>query len=119
MFASLGDAVVLDECHQDAATAISGSGPAYVARFVDALVVAGTRNGLAPDVATRLALQTLTGTAALMSETDRTPAQIVETVASPGGTTVAALEQLDEHGFDRSVSAAVDAAVRRAKELGE
>jgi pyrroline-5-carboxylate reductase len=119
MFASLGDAVVLDEFHQDAATAISGSGPAYVARFVDALVVAGTRNGLAPDVATRLALQTLMGTAALMRETNRTPEQIIETVASRGGTTVAALEQLDEHGFDRSVSAAVDAAVRRAKELGE
>jgi pyrroline-5-carboxylate reductase len=119
MFASLGDAVVLDECHQDAATAISGSGPAYVARFVEALVMAGTRNGLSPDVATRLALQTLMGTAALMRETDRTPEQIVESVASPGGTTVAALEQLDEQGFDRSVSAAVDAAVRRAKELGK
>jgi pyrroline-5-carboxylate reductase len=119
MFASLGDAVVLDECHQDAATAISGSGPAYAARFVGALVAAGKGNGLAPDVATRLALQTVVGTAVLMRETNRTPEEIIETVASPGGTTVAALEQLDEHGFDRSVSAAVDAAVRRAKELGE
>jgi pyrroline-5-carboxylate reductase len=118
MFASLGDAIVIDESYQDAATAISGSGPAYVARFVDALVEAGERQGLPRGVATGLAVQTLLGTAVLLRETGRTPAQLVDSVASPGGTTLAALERLDEGPFARSVDDAVDAAVHRAKELG-
>jgi pyrroline-5-carboxylate reductase len=118
MFAALGDAVVIEERHQDAATAVSGSGPAYVARFVAALAEAGERQGLPHDVAARLAGRTVEGTVALMRESALSPAQVVEAVASPGGTTVAALKRLDETGFDASVDSAVEAAVRRAGELG-
>lgn len=118
MFAAIGDAVIIDEKHQDAATAISGSGPAYVAILVDALARAGVRHGLPRDVAQRLAIQTLRGTAELLDRTGQHPEALADGVASPGGTTIAAIEQLEAGGFRSSVGAAVTAAVERAKELG-
>ncbi len=118
MFAAVGDAVVLEERHQDAATAISGSGPAYVAMFVDALARSGVRQGLTRDVAQRLALQTLRGTAELLAVTGQHPESLVDAVSSPGGTTIAAIEALESRGFRSSVGEAVAAAVRRSKELG-
>ncbi len=117
-FAQLGDAIVIDERFQDAATAISGSGPAYVALFVDALARAGVRHGLARDVAQHLAVQTLAGTAELIRATGQHPEQLIDTVSSPGGTTIAALEVLEARGFRAAVAEAVSAAVARAKELG-
>ncbi len=117
MFAAIGRVIVLDERYQDAATAISGSGPAYVATFIDALARAGVRQGLARDVAQALAVQTLRGTVALLDGTGQHPEQLVDAVSSPGGTTIAALEALEAGGFRSSVSAAVAAAVARAKEL--
>ncbi len=118
MFGALGKAVVLDERYQDAATAISGSGPAYVATFVDALARAGVREGLPRDVAQTLAVQTVRGTVELLERTGQHPEQLVDAVSSPGGTTIAALEALDRGGFRASVAAAVAAAVARARELG-
>lgn len=117
MFAALGRVIVLDERYQDAATAISGSGPAYVALFVDALARAGVRHGLTRDVAQALAVQTLRGTAALLEETGQHPEQLVDAVSSPGGTTIAALDALEAGGFRSAISTAVAAAVARAKEL--
>jgi pyrroline-5-carboxylate reductase len=114
----LGKAIVLPEEHQNVATAISGSGPAYVAVFVDALTRAGERNGLARDDARLLAVQTVRGTAGLLEGADMQPDTLIDSVASPGGTTVAALGALDENGFASAVSAAVEAAIRRAEELG-
>lgn len=118
LFAELGRAVVLDERYQDIATAISGSGPAYVALFVDALARAGVRHGLARGVAQELAVQTLRGTADLIEATGQHPEQLIDAVASPGGTTIAALEVLEGLGFRTAVAEAVSAAVERAKELG-
>lgn len=118
LFAELGRAVVLDERYQDAATALSGSGPAYVALFVDALARAGVRQGLTRDVAQMLAVQTLRGTVELIESTGQHPEQLVDAVTSPGGTTAAALEALEAGGFRTAVAEAVAAAVRRAKELG-
>lgn len=118
IFAELGRAVVLDERYQDAATALSGSGPAYVALFVDALARAGVRQGLTRDVAQALALQTLRGTVELIETTGSHPEQVVDAVTSPGGTTAAALEALEAYGFRTAVAEAVSAAVERAKELG-
>ncbi len=118
LFGAVGKAVVLDERFQDAATAISGSGPAYVAIFVDALARAGVRQGLPRDVAQQLAVQTLRGTAELLERTGQHPEQLADAVASPGGTTIAAIEQLEAGGFRSSVGNAVAAAVKRAKELG-
>jgi len=118
LFAELGRAVVLDERYQDAATALSGSGPAYVALFVDALARAGVRQGLTRDVAQSLALQTIRGTIELIETTGSHPEQVVDAVTSPGGTTAAALEALEAYGFRTAVAEAVSAAVERAKELG-
>jgi pyrroline-5-carboxylate reductase len=118
MFGVMGRSVVVPEDHQDLATAISGSGPAYVARFIDALASAGQKQGLPREVALELALQTAHGTAHLLAEGGMTPAELIEGVSSPGGTTVAALEELSRGGFDETIDAGVDAAVRRAKELG-
>jgi pyrroline-5-carboxylate reductase len=118
LFGAIGRCVVLDERHQDAATAISGSGPAYVAVFVDALARAGVRQGLSRDVAQALAIQTVRGTVELIERTGQHPEQLVDAVSSPGGTTIAALEALEAGGFRAAVSAAVAAAVARGRELG-
>jgi len=117
-FAELGRAIVLDERYQDAATALSGSGPAYVALFVDALTRAGVRQGLTRETAQMLVVQTLVGTAELIEATGQHPEQLVDAVTSPGGTTSAALAALEASGFRAAVAEAVAAAVQRAKELG-
>lgn len=118
LFEAVGRAIVIDERYQDAATAISGSGPAYVALFVDAMARAGVRQGLTRDIAEELAVQTVRGTADLLEGTGMHPEQLVDGVASPGGTTIAAVEVLEAKGFRTAVAGAVDAAVRRSKELG-
>ncbi len=117
LFSAVGSAIILAEGYQNAATAISGSGPAYVALFVDALARAGVRQGLPRDVAQLLAMRTITGTVALLEETGQHPQQLIDGVSSPGGTTIAAVEALDAGGFTTSIASAVAAAVKRAKEL--
>lgn len=117
LFGAVGDTIVVAEGHQNAASAISGSGPAYVAILVDALSRAGVRHGLGRDIAQELAISTVGGTAALLAETGMHPEQLVDGVTSPGGTTIAAVEALEAGGFRASVAAAVAAAVARAREL--
>jgi pyrroline-5-carboxylate reductase len=118
MFEAIGEAIEIDERYQDAATAISGCGPAYVAIFVDALARAGVREGLTRAVAQKLALQTLRGTVELIEATGEHPEAVVDGVASPGGSTIAAVTALEEHGFRAAIAAAVHAAAIRSKELG-
>lgn len=115
---TVGEAVVLPESLQDAATAVSGSGPAYVAVFAEALTRAGVKQGLPLDVARKLAIQTLAGTAKLLTETGQHPEDLADAVASPGGTTAAALEALEARGFRAAIADAVDAAAKRSSELG-
>ena len=119
LFGCLGRAVVVDEVDMDAVCAVSGSGPAYVAAMVEALRDAGARQGLDPDLAEVLALQTVLGTARLIDETDLTPQSAREAVCSPGGTTLAALDAMNKAGFARVVDAGVAAAVVRSKELAQ
>jgi pyrroline-5-carboxylate reductase len=118
LFAAIGEAVVIDEKLQDAGTAISGSGPAYFALVVDALARAGVAQGLPRALAEQIAISTMRGTARLLDESGMHPEQLIDGVASPGGTTIAALHELEAGGVRATFGAAVAAAVRRSRELG-
>ncbi|MDE2149407.1 MAG: pyrroline-5-carboxylate reductase [Gammaproteobacteria bacterium] len=110
---------VEDESLLDVVTAVSGSGPAYFFRLAEALSAAGRRAGLPADVTEQLARQTLVGAGALVAADAAALAALRARVTSPGGTTAAALAQMDRDGFDTAVDALVSAALARARELGD
>ena len=103
----------------DAVTGLSGSGPAYVFLFLEALIDAGEDAGLPREAAEQLAMQTVYGAVCLAMNSDRSPAQLREQVSSPGGTTLAGLAQLDTGELRKTISRAVAAATARSVELGE
>lgn len=119
LFGCMGRACIVEESQMDAVCAISGSGPAYVAAMVEALRDAGVAQGLDFELAESMALQTVYGTAALIKTTGQSPEQTRISVCSPGGTTLAALDAMNQAGFADVFSAGVDAAVRRGEELGK
>ncbi len=117
IFSLVGIVVTVPEKQMDAVTGLSGSGPAYVFTFIEALSDAGVKNGLQRDVALQLAIQTVLGAAKMMAESTEHPAQLRDKVTSPGGTTIAALHALEKDGFRGVIMDAVDAACKRSKEL--
>lgn len=119
VFAAVGTTERVGESLLDAVTGLSGSGPAYVFRMVEALVEGAVKVGLPADQALRLATQTVVGAATLLSESQETPETLRQRVTSPGGTTAAGLAALDSAGFADAVVACVGAATARSAELGE
>jgi pyrroline-5-carboxylate reductase len=133
LFDSVGGVLTVPESQMDAVTALSGSGPAYFFLMVEALVDAGVAAGLSRQVATDLTAQTMAGSAAMLLErmdsgragegeapgtrADATAAQLRATITSPGGTTAAALRELERGGLRVAVDAAVQAAKRRSEQL--
>jgi pyrroline-5-carboxylate reductase len=118
LLAPTGLVLRVGEADMDAVTAISGSGPAYVFYLVDALAEAGVLLGLTRAQALDLARATFAGAAALLESTGEHPVVLRERVSSPGGTTVAALRELDAHGVRAAILAAAEAARDRSRELG-
>ncbi len=120
VLSSVGEEIyVTDEKYMDMATALSASGPAYVFLFIEALIDAGVYVGMPRDMARTLALQTVFGSARLVMETGRHPAELKDMVVSPGGTTAEALRVLEEQGVPSAIVAAVDAAFRKSVQLGQ
>lgn len=118
VMSAVGTAVRVPEALQDAVTALSGSGPAYVFYLVDAMAEGGVLLGLDRATARTLAVRTVLGAARLLDETGRHPAELREQVTSPAGTTVEALRVLDEEGVRAAVLRAMRAARDRSVELG-
>jgi pyrroline-5-carboxylate reductase len=119
IFNAMGKTVIIPESLMDAATGMSGSGPAYVSLFIEALADGGVRMGLPKKDALEMAIQTVLGTARLLSEHGEHPAHLKDRVASPGGTTIAGIAALEAKGFRGAVMEAVAAATQRSKELAK
>jgi pyrroline-5-carboxylate reductase len=117
MFKAVGKAVEVGEDLMDLVTGISGSGPAYLYTFMEALAESGVKGGLTPPAALEMAVQTVFGAARMVQETGKSPADLRDQVASPGGTTLAGLKVMEERGFKDIVQATVDAATARSAEL--
>lgn len=118
VMSAVGATQRVPEAQQDAVTALSGSGPAYVFYVVDAMAEAGVLLGLPRGTARELAVQTVLGAARMLDETGTHPVELREQVTSPGGTTAAALRVLDERGVRAALVAAVEAGCLRSRDLG-
>ena len=116
---SFGVGLPVEEKYLDAVTGLSGSGPAYVFVFIEALADGGVQVGLPRDVALKLALQTVYGAARMALESAKHLGELKDEVASPGGTTIAGLYALEQKGFRGAVMDAIVAATRRSQELGK
>ncbi len=119
LFSAVGVAEVVEEEMLDAVTGLTGSGPAYVFRMIEGLLEAAAQQGLPKDASTRLVKQMVYGAALLARDSEHDPAELRRRVTSPAGTTAAGLTALEEEEFTRVIAAAVDAATRRSRELGQ
>ncbi|MFT7618093.1 MAG: pyrroline-5-carboxylate reductase [Planctomycetota bacterium] len=118
IFDAVGDVVDVSEDQMDAVTGLSGSGPAYIYMIIEALTDGGVKMGLPRDKAIKLATQTVMGSAKLVKETGLHPAILRDQVTTPGGTAIAAIHDLEDHGLRPMLISAVVTATEKSKELG-
>ncbi len=117
IFSTVGIVVELDETHLDAVTGLSGSGPAYVFIIIESLADGGVKMGLPRDVAQKLAAQTVMGAAKMVLETKKHPGELKDMVATPAGTTITAIHELESSKIRATLIRAVEAATLRSKSL--
>jgi pyrroline-5-carboxylate reductase len=118
LLGAVGRVVRVPESQLDAVTALSGSGPAYFFFLVEAMIDAGILLGLPRTLAAELIVQTAIGSAVMLRDSGEHPVQLREAVTSPGGTTIAAIRELEIHGVRAALLAAIEAAYLRSRELG-
>jgi len=117
---SVGLTVWLEnEAQMDIVTALSGSGPAYIFRVIEAMENAATRAGLARETSRLLSIETVLGAAKLAMESEDSPAELRQKVTSPGGTTEQGLNQLEQGGIEQLFQNTIDAAIDRSREMGD
>jgi pyrroline-5-carboxylate reductase len=119
LLSAVGVAIQVKEALLDAVTGLSGSGPAYVYQFIEALSDGGVASGLPRDIATKLAAQTVLGAAKMVLETGQHPGALKDQVTSPGGTTIEGLHALEKGKLRATVMSAVRAATEKSKKLGQ
>lgn len=119
IFAAVGETLILPEKYLDAVTGLSGSGPGFFFLIVDAMIEAGVLQGLPRGTARQLVLQTMLGSARLMQESNGHPAQLRDMVTSPGGTTIAGIQVMEEYKIRATLLKTVETATRRSRELGQ
>ena len=117
LFSTSGEVVEVSEEMLDAVTALSGSGPAYFFNFVESMIDAGVELGLSKEIATKLAIETISGSAAMLKESGLDAQTLRKNVTSPKGTTAAALQVFSDNNFDSLILQAMSAAKKRAQEL--
>lgn len=119
MFGAVGDVISVEPKLMDAVTAVSGSGPAYVYLFIEALADGGVKAGLPRPIAMKLAAQTVKGSAMMVSETGVHPGELKDRVCSPGGTTIEAVAVLEQKGLRSAVITAVDACCEKSERMSK
>ncbi|MGE5473132.1 MAG: pyrroline-5-carboxylate reductase [Ignavibacteriales bacterium] len=119
IFEYIGRVIEVNENQMNAVTALSGSGPAYVFMFIEAMADAGVRMGLKRDIAYELSAQTVLGSAKMVMETGKHPGELKDMVCSPAGTTIEAVYQLEKRGFRGTVMKAIGEAFEKAEEMSE
>jgi pyrroline-5-carboxylate reductase len=119
IFEAVGEVVVVTEDQLDAVTGLSGSGPAYIYMVIEALIDGGVKMGLSRDISTKLAIQTVLGSAKLAKSSGLHPAILRDQVTTPGGTTINAIHELESHGLRSMLIDAVATATHRSEELSK
>ncbi|QDP38782.1 pyrroline-5-carboxylate reductase [Radiobacillus deserti] len=118
LFQTIGTTTIVEENSLHAITGLSGSGPAYIYYLVEAMEQAALEEGIDSDTAKDLIIQTLMGAAEMLKQTEEKPAVLRQKITSPGGTTQAGLETLDQYRYQEALQACVKRATERSKELG-
>ncbi len=119
LFEGAGSALVLEEKYINAATALHGSSPAYVYMLIDAMADGGVKHGIPKSIGLQLAAKAVEGSAKMVLEGKKHPSELKDAVCSPGGTTIAAVLELEKNGFSAAVAEAIDACVSRAEEMSK
>lgn len=119
IFEAVGEVVVVAEEQLDAVTGLSGSGPAYIYMVIEALIDGGVKMGLSREIASKLAIQTVLGSAKLVKTSGLHPAILRDQVTTPGGTAINAIHELESHGLRSMLINAVATATRRSEELSK